>query len=146
MPLEHPHRIEEIEKYRGIPIFHLVYEGSVVIDRQAHQEELQIIDSIAAERFGLVICFRNLSIAREYSSEAQAEVYASPSMGGIRDRIVAVARYNPGSLTSMVRTMTSHLYLRQAFSAEFAPDLESALRVVRRSIDADRAARRDECG
>ena len=58
-----PYRLESIETYRKIPIYHLIYEGSVVLDQKTHEEEIRIIASIPPEKFGLVICFQNLSIS-----------------------------------------------------------------------------------
>ena len=48
---------------------------------------------------------------------------------------LAAARYDPGSLTSLIRTMVVHVYARLGLTAGFAPNRELALCAVRRAID-----------
>ncbi len=132
-----PIRLRLLETYRDIPIYHIGYETLAVLDRDHEEEEARAVASIPEPRFGLVICLRNLALSPAYTRDAQAEFHARPEMAKLRERIVASARYNSSSLSLMVRSMTAHLYLRQA--SGFVPDLESAVRAVRRAIDGGRA-------
>ncbi len=130
-----PFRIEPVETYREVPIYNLVYNIPTVVDREVHEEEIRALAELPADRFGLVISFRNLSFAPDYTPEAQAQTYQSPALQTILNRAVAVARYQPESQDALIRTIAAHLYARQGRAANFAPDFEGALRAVRGVLD-----------
>src|SRR5437773_9870849 len=96
-----PFHLEKVEAYRQVPIYHQVYDHPTMLDREAHEREIEVVASFPEERFGLVICFRNVSFASAYTLEAQSEVYHSPRMADLRKKAVSIARYNPGSLVSL---------------------------------------------
>jgi len=132
---ERPFRIETVETYRDVPIYHLYYRQPMVVDRLVHEEEIRAIAEIPGDRFGLIISFENLSFASDYTPEAQAETYQSQPMQDILQRAVAVVRYHPDSHDVLIRTIAAHLYARQGRAANFAPDREGALRAVRGVLD-----------
>ncbi len=126
-------RVHEV--YRSIPIYDLSFVRPVAYDEPTLQSELAAVGGIPEARFALLINCENLSLAGVFPVEAQTEAIQSPLVQVLRQRTVAVARYNPGSLTSMIRTMTLHIYSRRGISSGFAAGFESALRSVRREID-----------
>jgi hypothetical protein len=108
----------------------------VVLDRAAHDAEIRRILEIPAERFGLVIASRNISFSEDYQPDDQVGAYTSSATSKpIKDRLLALARYEPGSFSTMIRTMSAHLRLRKPFLMSTAPDQETALKAVRRAID-----------
>lgn len=128
-------QLSRVETHREVPIYQLEYSGPTVFNRQVHEEELQAMAAIREPRFAVVINCRNVSYSADYHPGQQAEVESSPLMKAVRERSVAVARYNPGSLTSLIRTMAAHAYARRGIASGFMPDLEAALRAARRGID-----------
>jgi hypothetical protein len=126
-------RLEAVEAYRNIRIYHLTYDLPVIYNREVHEKEIAALRALPPDPFALVICYRNISSAFDYNPSVQAEVYASPSMQELGKRILAVARYEPGSFTSLIRTMTAHLYLRHA--SAFSANREDAFTAVRAQID-----------
>ncbi len=123
------------EVYRSIPIYHLSFLRPVAYDEATHAAELTAVGSIPESRFALAINCENLSLAGVFPADAQAATHLSPVLHVLRQRAVAVARYNPDSLTSMVRTMALHIYGRRGISSGFEADFEAALRSLRREID-----------
>ena len=131
-----PLHLEYIETYRRVAIYHLLYDRLTVLDLQAREEEARIAASVPEERFALVISLRNLKSPPILPPEARDEEAPAPEATRKKVRLpVAAVRYAPGSLTLMIRTMASNLYLRSSLGSEMAPDYESALRAVRRGID-----------
>jgi hypothetical protein len=130
-----PIRLKLLEKYRDVEIYHLGFEARCILDRELEEEQAKAICAIPSERFGLVVCMHNIALCPSYGSAEQAQGCSTPEMQALRHRIVGTARYSPDSLSVMVRSMAAHLTLRQ--TSGFAPDLDSALRAVRRAIDAD---------
>jgi hypothetical protein len=126
-------RLEAVETYRGVPLYHMTYDHPVVYNREVHEKEIAALAALPQALFALVICYRNISCAFDYAPSVQAEVYASPAMQELGKRILAVARYEPGSFTSLIRTMTAHLYLRHP--SAFSPSREDAIAAVRAEID-----------
>jgi hypothetical protein len=133
-PPPSPIRLEVLETYRGIPIYHLSYAVRTVYDRVRHEEELRALGAIPEGRFGLVTCLRNLALSAAYSPEEQTVASGAPEHAPVRERLVSSARYSPDSLSMLIRSMSLNLYLKQA--AGMAPDRETALKAVRRGIDA----------
>jgi len=61
-------------------------------------------------------------------------MYDTPECVTMYERTVCVLRYHARSLTALVSTMSAHSLI-QAGPSNFAPDLDSAVRVARRAID-----------
>jgi hypothetical protein len=135
LPPGSPISLTIIETHGSVPIYHLEYSSPLVLDRRRHEEELAALAALPEPRFALVVNCRNISVSADYSAKEQVEVHQSALMHALRDRVAAAARYRPGSLTSMIRTMIVGLYARQGTVSGYAPDLESALRIVRRKLE-----------
>jgi hypothetical protein len=135
-------RLEPIGEHRGVPIYHLIYDCPAVIDRPSQEQEVKAISAVRDPRFGLVVCFQNLSTSPDYGPAEQAEFIQSPAVQALASRLIAVARYSPGSFTTLIRAMAAHLALRRPIASGFARDLDDALDHLRAGIDIalDRAA------
>jgi hypothetical protein len=64
------------------------------------------------------------------------QFYQTEEFQNLQGRLVTVVRYHAGSLTSMIHTMSAYS-MRRGASSNFAPDLDSALRLSQRAIDRD---------
>ena len=132
---EEIHSLATLEHYRQVPISLLDYPQPTVMDRSTQLREIERIAALPDPRFALVINCQNLSSVETYTTREQVEVYQLTLLRDLRQRLLAVTRYNPGSLTSLIRSMVAHVYARQGISSGFAPDQESALRAIRWLID-----------
>jgi hypothetical protein len=132
---EERHFLAVLELYREVPIYLLSYPRPTVFDRATHKAEIEAITALPDPRFALVINCQNLQSTEDYRPREQVEVHQSPAFLLLQKRLWAVARYNPGSLTSFIQSMVLHVYARQGVSAGFAPDLDSARGAVKRAID-----------
>jgi hypothetical protein len=129
------HSLTILEHYQGIPIYLLDYPQPTIMDRSIHQREIEKIATLPDPQFALVINCKNLSSSENYTTQELVELYQSALLSNLRGRLLAIARYSPGSLTSMIRSMLAHVYARQGISAGFSSDQETSLRAVRRLID-----------
>ena len=124
-----------LERYREVPIYLLDYPQPTLMDRPTHLKEIERIAALPDPRFALVVNCRNLSSAESYTTQELVDLYQSEVIRDLHRRLLAVARYNPGSLTSLIRSMIAHVYARQGISAGYSSDQETALRAVRWLID-----------
>lgn len=129
-----PIHIELLETYRDIPIVELRYTEPTLLNLTSHEEQMQALLDLPYPRLAAVVSFENLSYASDYIPTNQARSFQSPLFQAFRERVVTLVRYQAGSLTSMIQTMSAHTLVR-AGASNFAPDLNTALRAVRRTID-----------
>ena len=123
-----------LERYRELAIVHLSYPQPTLLTRALHEAEACALHELPEERFALISSFQNLSWSGEYGPEEMTGFYRGEEFGRLRERLVSVVRYHVGSLTSMIQTMSAYRMLHDS-SSNFAPDLDSALRLCRRAVD-----------
>jgi hypothetical protein len=126
--------IQVLEHYREVPIVQLAYPVPTLLTEEMHLTEVRCLSDLPFERFALIASFQNLSWSSEYGPQEMAQLHQSEEFRKLQARLVTVVRYHAGSLTSMIHTMSAYTMMRSG-SCNFAPDLESALRLVRRQID-----------
>ena len=126
--------IQVLEHYRGVPIVQLSYSEPTLLTQSAHREEVLTLLDLPFERFALIASFQNLSWSSEYGPQDMASFYQTEEFCSLNERLISVVRYHAGSLTSMIQTMSAYTMMRGG-SSNFAPDLDSALRVSRRAVD-----------
>ncbi|MEM7264237.1 MAG: hypothetical protein AAF488_19790 [Planctomycetota bacterium] len=135
-------RIREIEVYRDIPIVEFSYSEPMLLTAETHCEQLLTLLEYEAERFSVIVDYNNISCSNQYGPHDQVKIFELPQLADFEDRIISMSRYHARSLTALVSTMSAHSLLQQGAS-NFAPDLDTAVRAARRSIDHDLAYQRE---
>jgi hypothetical protein len=126
--------IKLVETHQDVPIVELTYKEPTLLTAEVQKGHAQALLELPYPRFALIMSYHNLSISSSYTSEEQAAFFQSPTFKQLKERLVTFVRYHPGSLTSMIFTMS--VYSSSAGdSSNFVPDLRSAVRLARRGID-----------
>ena len=127
-------RIDKVEHYHSLPIYRLAYPAPTTTSADLRAREVEALCAIAEERFALVISLENLEPANDATPEAEAGALKA-LFAALGPRLVAVTRYAPESLESLVDTMLAHVQARCATGSEVQSDLPNALRRLHQLID-----------
>jgi hypothetical protein len=130
-----PFDIKNVETYCDIPIFEVTFREPTLLTAEKDLEMVRALLALPDPRFGVILNYRNLSHATDYSPEDQVHTYRTPLFLELKKRLIAVVRYHAASFTSMIQTMRANMLIRSSLYSNFAPDFEAALRLVRRAID-----------
>ena len=129
-----PIEIQVVETYKGIPILEVSHQQSTLLSAETHGEQLEALLRYPAERMAVIISYNNLTCSGQYGAKEQAKLYESEEFAELGTRAVCILRYHARSLTALVETMSAHA-LMAAGPSNFAPDLETAVRAARRTIE-----------
>ena len=127
--------IRTSETYEGIPILEVTAIEPTLLTAARDLELANQLLALPHDTFAIILNYRNISNASDYGPEEQAKIFRSAEFEDLRNRTVAMVRYHAVSFTSMIQSMKANMLLRASLHANFAPDLESALRFARRAID-----------
>lgn len=124
-----------IETYRDVPIVEVSYPEPTLLTAETHRRQIQAILDYPAPKLAVIISYDNMTCSTHYGAREQAELYGSPEFAELGRKVLCLFRYQVRSLTTLVSTMSAHALI-EAGPSNFAPDLESAVRAARRTIDA----------
>ena len=127
--------IQLVESYYGTPIVEVRCTEPTVLTEETAAELAGTLTAQPYPEFAVILSFRNLSFGQGFGPEEEADLRGREPFVALSKRIVATVRYDTSSLTSLIQGMRVNMLLRHSKVTNFAPDFDSALRIVRRAID-----------
>jgi hypothetical protein len=132
--------IHTSETHAGVPILEVRATQPTLLTAEKDLELARQLLELPHESFAVIVDYRNISNASDYGPDDQARTYKSAEFRELRDRAVAMVRYQAASFTSMIQSMRANMLIRSSLYSNFAPDFPTALRFARRAIDQLEAA------
>jgi hypothetical protein len=127
--------IRTSETYAGIPILEVKAASPILLTAAIDLDFARQLLALPHESFAVIVDYRNISSASDYTPEEQAKTHREAEFDELRGRAVAMVRYHAASFTSMIQSMRANMLVRSSLHSNFAPDFDAALRIARRAID-----------
>lgn len=126
--------LQVVETYKNVPIIEVQYRQPTLLNEEAHRQQVLALLDHPAEHMAVIVSYNNISFSSSYGATEQADFYDSEDFLKLSERAICILRYHARSLTSLVETMSAHSVIATGPS-NFAPDLDTAVRAARRSIE-----------
>lgn len=126
--------LKVVETYKNIPIIEVQYGKPTLLSVETHRQQVLALLDYPAEYMAVIVSYNNLSLSTQYGAQEQAEFYETEECVQLMKRALCILRYHALSLTSLVETMSAHALISSGPS-NFAPDLDTAVRAARRTIE-----------